>query len=146
MACFKHPDWLPSQDMYWMYKISEPLGRVGEELKGVERKRDIITKFNTFEVQNLIPCSLPDWIDRYPLWLPNQKLSEGPFPFILKKKKKKKRGWIKMKLVTLRRLTALCGSSTISGSQWLTHYLSYLMGKQSKYLLWNMSPGVFMTF
>lgn len=45
-----------------MYKISEPLGRVGEELKGVgEGKiRDIITKFNTFESTNLIPAVFQD--------------------------------------------------------------------------------------
>ena len=52
-----------------------------------------------------------------------------------KKKKKKKKAEQKMKLVTLKLLAAPVWAQSVSGSQWLPHYLSYLTGKQSKYLL-----------
>lgn len=76
----------------------------------MERKiRDIVTKFNTFEVQNLIPYSLPGLNRQISIRFLIRNLRRAIPLFFLKKKKRG--GWIKNEVSHTKTTNCSCVSS-----------------------------------
>ena len=127
--------WLgPAQDMYCWTSFQSHREELAKSWLVLERKiRNTITKSNTFEVQNLIPCSLPGLSRQISIRPLIRNLRRAIPLFFLKKKKKK--SWTKNEVSHTETISRPVWAQSVSGSQWLPHYLSYLTGKQSKYLL-----------
>ena len=109
--------WLfPSQDMYWCTSFQRHWEELEKSWRVLERKiRNTITKSNTFEVQNLIPCSLPGLNRQISIRLLIRNLRRAIPLFFLKKKKKK--SWTKNEVSHTETTSCSCVSSIC---KWIT--------------------------